>query len=318
MPSRCSRAVRRADRRVLRRAGSSPSTLPSSMSQHRSGRCEWSPVMPRQVVEAEVVLGGRRVAPPRLQQARRRRRRRCPRSPSARRVVRRRSRSSVVLAPRVRHRQVAGQQVVERRDVGRALDAGVAAQRQDPAARAADVAEQQLEDRRGADVLHADACAGSSRPRSTNAVVRSRPEFASQRLGDLEERARAGCRRPRSTISGRVAREVPLEDLEDAARVLQRRSSRGAARRRAGAAVRAVRLLAAVSRLRARRPRDRVRALVLPASSGRRCRVSGSKPEKRPSRSSVSAEVLVDDRRPRWCRRRTYSRKSAVVARGRS
>ena len=45
--------------------------------------------------------------------------------------------------------------VVQRGDVGRALDGGVAAQGEDAAAGPADVAEQQLQDRRGADHLHA-------------------------------------------------------------------------------------------------------------------------------------------------------------------
>ena len=57
---------------------------------------------------------------------------------------------------RVRHRQVAGEDVVERRDVGRALDRRVAAEREDAAARTADVPEQLLDDRRRADDLDAD------------------------------------------------------------------------------------------------------------------------------------------------------------------
>ena len=68
--------------------------------------------------------------------------------------------ASVACASAGGHRQVAGQDVVERRDVGRALDRRVAAQGQDPAARAADVAQQQLDDRGGADVLHADRVLG--------------------------------------------------------------------------------------------------------------------------------------------------------------
>src|SRR5207302_5885198 len=52
--------------------------------------------------------------------------------------------------------EVPGQQVVERRDIGAALDAGVTAQREDAAAGPADVAQQLLEDRRGANDLNAD------------------------------------------------------------------------------------------------------------------------------------------------------------------
>ena len=45
------------------------------------------------------------------------------------------------------HRDVARQDVVERRDVRRALDRGMPAQRHDPAPRPADIAEQELDDR---------------------------------------------------------------------------------------------------------------------------------------------------------------------------
>jgi len=44
------------------------------------------------------------------------------------------------------HVQVAGQQVIQCRDVGRSLDGGVASERLDSAARAPDVAQQELED----------------------------------------------------------------------------------------------------------------------------------------------------------------------------
>ena len=56
----------------------------------------------------------------------------------------------------VGHRQVAGQDVVERGHVGRSLDRRVAAQRHDPASRPADVAEQQLDDGCSPDVLRTD------------------------------------------------------------------------------------------------------------------------------------------------------------------
>src|SRR5207248_1482904 len=82
---------------------------------------------PRQVVEAELVLRRRLLAPPCLQQADDVRVDLPP--PAARRLVR----LDVVLEPLVRgdvrHRQVAGEDVVEGRDVGRALDRRVAAQR---------------------------------------------------------------------------------------------------------------------------------------------------------------------------------------------
>ena len=113
----------------------------------------------RQIVEAEVVLLGRPRRPTTPSAARPCSGCRSPHTPVSGPVeldelVERRVRL------RMGHRDVAGQDVVERRDVGRALDVGVAAQRQDPAAGPPDVAEQQLDDRRGADVLHADGVLG--------------------------------------------------------------------------------------------------------------------------------------------------------------
>ena len=98
------------------------------------------------------------------------------------------------------HRQVAGQDVVERRDVGRSLNRGVAAQREDAAARPADVAEQQLQDRGGADDLHADrmlrpADGVADRGRAIRAGG------AAEDVGDVEERI-AGMPQTSSTISG--------------------------------------------------------------------------------------------------------------------
>ena len=54
----------------------------------------------------------------------------------------------------LRDRDVAGQVVVRHAAVGAALDVGVAAQRVEPAARPADVAEQQLQHRRRVNELH--------------------------------------------------------------------------------------------------------------------------------------------------------------------
>src|ERR1700676_1489832 len=54
-----------------------------------------------------------------------------------------------------RHRQVTGQNIVERRNISRTLDRGVTAQREDAATRPADVAEQQLQNRRSANDLNA-------------------------------------------------------------------------------------------------------------------------------------------------------------------
>ena len=179
----------------------------------------------RQVAEAEVVLGGGRVAPPRLQQ----------RDGVGAHVGpvagRRRALLDVLLQRPVRlgrgHRQVARQDVVERRDVGRALDRRVAAQGHDAAARPADVAQQQLDDRGGADVLHPHRVLGppdgvAERARALAARV------VAQRLAHLEElsraRRRTSARRTRA-CSGRSAGEAA-----------GRRSAGAAASRRSAAA----------------------------------------------------------------------------------
>ena len=54
-----------------------------------------------------------------------------------------------------RHRQISGQDVVERRNVGRSLNRRMTAQREDAAAGTSDVAEEKLQDRCGANDLHA-------------------------------------------------------------------------------------------------------------------------------------------------------------------
>ena len=96
-------------------------------------------VDPRQVVEAEVVLLGRVFAPERLQLAGEEGVEVTP-PPNRAAVVVDVGREVRVLLG-VRHRHVAGEDVVEGRHVGRALDRGVAAKGDDAAARAADVPE---------------------------------------------------------------------------------------------------------------------------------------------------------------------------------
>ena len=132
----------------------------------------------------------------------------------------RRSRRGLVLRG-VRHRDVAGQDVEQRRDVGRALDAGVAAQGQDPAARAADVAEQQLQDRRRRGCSARRRCGGSSRPRSRTRWSAPARCCGSAPPRPLEELRGADPADLLHHLRG-VPREVALEDLEDAAGVLQR------------------------------------------------------------------------------------------------
>ena len=142
--------------------------------------------------------------------------------PAGRRGVRLDELVEVAVALGVRHRQVAGQDVVERRDVGRALDRRVPAQRHDPAARPAHVAEQQLDDRRGADVLDADRVL---RP-ADRVAERARPLAAGVRRRAPRRRARKSLDAAAAGLGDelrRVAAVVLLQELEDAARVLERR-----------------------------------------------------------------------------------------------
>ena len=178
---------------------------------------------------------------------------RCSRRSTVRRAVR-------------RHRQIAGKEVVERRDVGRSLNRRMAAQREDAAAGTADVAEQQLKDRGGANDLNAgrvlrpaDGVADGAGPfRSGGAAEGS----AIERSIRAERRRRL---RPSPACSARSA----AKNLEDAARMLQRRVAPRlvAVRAVAGDAARV-------------RPSRRVR--IAPVVCRR------SHPENKPPRSSVS------------------------------
>ena len=171
------------------------------------------------MVEAPVVLGGCGIAEPRLEQAHDVG---VGVGPVALLLLRR-DRIEVVgegvVSPDRRHRQVARQQIEQRRDVRRPLDARVPAQRHDAAAGAPDVAQQQLQDRGGTDELGAQ---GVLRP-SRRVPEAGRP-FASRVVDD----------RPREIVEfvdgdaahvadhlGRVPREMPFEDLEHGPRMLQ-------------------------------------------------------------------------------------------------
>ena len=209
-------AVRRADRRIFARDDVALDGALQHLLHGPVGRVVV--VDPRQVVEAEVVRLGRGRAPPRLQQRHDVRVHLPPPAGGRRRHV------DVVLQAaglmRVRHRQVAREDVVERRDVGRALDRRVPAQRHDPAAGAADVAEQQLDDRGTADVLHADRVLGpADRVREhARALAAGVPADLLAVPDELFDRAAARV----GDELRRVARVVALQELEDAARVLQR------------------------------------------------------------------------------------------------
>src|SRR6185437_482462 len=110
-------------------------------------------------------------------------------------------------------------------------------QREDAAAGPADVAEQQLEDGRGADVLRADRVL-----RPADAVDEGRGPFGSrvlrQQLADPRESLRRYPAGLLDHVRG-VAGEVPLQHLEHASRMLQRLVAvRVAVRRSAAGAVR--------------------------------------------------------------------------------
>ena len=184
----------------------------------------------------------------------------------------------VVLAlAALRHRQVAGQQVVERRDVGRALDRRVAAEREDAAAGPAHVAEQQLQHRGGADHLHAG---GVLRP-PDRVTERRRPLAArvgDQRLGHAQEVLLRDAAHLLDHL-GRVAREVLHQLAEDGARVLERLVALDRALVHPGAGV----LAEGLGRVLAHAGRSReLAALVPPASPGCRSRSPG--PSRRRSR----------------------------------
>ena len=117
-------------------------------------------------------------------------------------------------------RQIAGQQVVERRDVGAALDARMAAQGQDPATRTPDVAEQRLQDRAGANHLN------------PGCVMRPSDRVAPRRRALPAGVLRDGLSHLQEHVTGapghaldhlrRVASVVAAHDLVHAPRMLQR------------------------------------------------------------------------------------------------
>ena len=209
--------------------------------------------------------------------------------------------------------QVAGEQVEQGRDVGGALDAGVPAQGHDAAARPADVAQQQLQDRPRCGCTARRRCAASSRPRRRQPVVRSRPGVRRSPASPPARNSSGGMPQTSSHHLRGVAGEVPLA---------------GSGRRTAGAAAsrpgpgraprlrRAARLAAAARRTAARvvAPGSGSRRSPVAAAADssrprtarsrcRRCRSRGSKPENSPSRSSVSGSPRVEQRGRRWCSR---------------
>src|SRR5690606_2174507 len=100
-------------------------------------------------------------------------------------------------------------------------DARVSAQRDDPTAGPADVAEQQLDDRSCSDELRADAVLGPA-----HAVDQGRGAFPAgvrrPRLADLQELLGGDTAGLLDHLGG-VAREMAFEGLTHAPRVLERR-----------------------------------------------------------------------------------------------
>ena len=215
----------------------------------------------RHIVIGEAVPWARVVAPPGFPHAGGEGRRVLPVVQRSRTVVRRldlrRSDRPQVLVPallvRLRHRQIAGEDVVEHRVVGCALYVGVAAQGVHAAARFADVPQQELHDAEHPDVLDAYRVLGLAHGvhDATGLVGRA---CRAELVVDPEQQILANAGDPTHGV-GCVAREVAPQQLEDALRILERSVHAGDSRLRLNPRV--------VSRaLRATAPR-----LIAPAAS---------------------------------------------------
>ena len=176
----------------------------------------------RQIVEGEVVVSGGRIAPPGLEQAGGVG---AAVGPVALVGLGGADGGDVVVEGVVDsgagHRQVAGQQVEQGRDVGRSLDRRVPAQGHDSAARATHIAQQELEDRGGADELCAEAVLGPA-----DRVGEARGPFPARVLGHRFKQVVEVCGFDSAVLLDhlrRVARVVVAQDLEDRLRVLQAR-----------------------------------------------------------------------------------------------
>ncbi len=119
------------------------------------------------------------------------------------------------------HRHVTGQNVVERRNVGRSLDGRMAAQGQDAAAGPPDVAQEQLQDGGGADDLNAFRMLGpTDRITNRGGLLRTRGgrECFGYPLKEIRRNAAHLFHHLRC-----VAAEVTFQDLKDRPRMPQRR-----------------------------------------------------------------------------------------------
>src|SRR5918997_1161545 len=130
----------------------------------------------------------------------------------------------VVVHVHVRHRQVAGEDVVKGRDVRRALDRRVAPERHDPATGPPYVPEEELQDGCGADDLNALGVLGPADRVAQRRRLLGRRVLADG-LGDRQERLSRGAADLLDHLR-RVLGEVTLEHLKDATLVLERRVAR--------------------------------------------------------------------------------------------
>ena len=128
----------------------------------------------------------------------------------------------------LRDRDVARQVVIRHAAVGAALDVGVAAQRVEAAAGPADVAEQQLQHRRGVNELHRVAVMRPAERVHDRAGAIGRAGGRDE-LGRRRGSPPALQPRDRRDHLRRVARVEALHHLEDRARMLQRRIDPGEA-----------------------------------------------------------------------------------------
>ena len=169
--------------------------------------------------ERVIVFGGCGVAPPRLQEADEICIRRGPETLLPIALDRVEVLFGALVHARLRHGQVAGKEVEKGGDIGRPLDAGVAAKGENAAARASHVSQQQLDDRRAPDVLHAHRVlrpAHRVHPRSgalaaavCGHCLANSGELIRGHAADLLHHL--GC----------VPRVVAFEDLKDAERILE-------------------------------------------------------------------------------------------------
>ena len=118
-----------------------------------------------------------------------------------------------------RHREIAGQNVVQRRNIGRSLDRRMTPERKNPAAGPANISKQQLQNRGRANDLHAfrmlsptDGVADRSGPLRTGC--------SSERMRHLVKKVRRNAADFLDHLRC-VAREVPFQFLKDGLRILQ-------------------------------------------------------------------------------------------------